>query len=136
VKWMLFLGMLAWLARFTLFAAASTSGSFWLIMLGIGIHGICYDFFFVTGQIYIDKETSPAIRGQVQGLLVLLTQGVGFFIGTQLSGAFFNSRAVDGAMSLPDWQTFWTYFAIATAVFAVAFFLLFTEKETKVVIEN
>jgi len=129
VKWMLFLGMLAWLARFTLFAAASTSGSFWLIMLGIGIHGICYDFFFVTGQIYIDKETSPAIRGQVQGLLVLLTQGVGFFIGTQLSGAFFNSRAVYGAMSLPDWQTFWTYFAIATAVFAVAFFLLFKEKK-------
>jgi len=129
VKWMLFLGMLAWLARFTLFAAASSSGSFWLIMLGIGIHGICYDFFFVTGQIYIDKETSPAIRGQVQGLLVLLTQGVGFFIGTQLSGAFFNSRAVDGAMSLPDWQTFWTYFAIATAVFAIAFFILFKEKK-------
>ncbi|MEM8487342.1 MAG: MFS transporter, partial [Bacteroidota bacterium] len=62
VKWMLLLGMLAWVARFTLFSAAALSGTFWLIMLGILIHGICYDFFFVTGQIYIDKKTSPAIR--------------------------------------------------------------------------
>jgi nucleoside transporter len=128
VKWMLFLGMLAWLARFTLFASASMSGSFWLIMLGIAIHGICYDFFFVTGQIYIDKETSPEIRGQVQGLLVLLTQGVGFLLGTQLSGAFFNGHATDGMMALADWKSFWTIFAIATAIFAVIFFLLFKEK--------
>lgn len=128
VKWMLFLGMLAWLARFTLFAGASMSGSFWMIMLGIGIHGICYDFFFVTGQIYIDKETSTDVRGQVQGLLVLLTQGVGFLLGTQLSGSFFNSHAVDGAMALSDWKTFWTYFAVAMAVFAFAFLILFKEK--------
>lgn len=128
VKWMLFLGMLAWLARFTLFAGASMSGSFWMIMLGIGIHGICYDFFFVTGQIYIDKETSTDVRGQVQGLLVLLTQGVGFLLGTQLSGSFFNSHAVDGAMALSDWKSFWTMFAIAMAVFALAFVILFKEK--------
>ena len=130
VKWMLFLGMLAWLARFTLFATASMSGSFWIIMLGIAIHGICYDFFFVTGQIYIDKETSPEIRGQVQGLLVLLTQGVGFLIGTQLSGAFFNAHALDGVMPLADWKSLWTIFAIATAAFALLFLLLFKEKRT------
>lgn len=130
VKWMLFLGMLAWLARFTLFATAAESGSFWLIMLGIGIHGICYDFFFVTGQIYIDKQTSPDLRGQVQGLLVLLTQGVGFLLGTQLSGAFFNGHAIDGVMSLVDWKTFWSIFAIATAVFAVLFFMLFKDNQS------
>ena len=128
VKWMLFLGMLAWLARFTLFASASLTGSFWIIMLGIAIHGICYDFFFVTGQIYIDKETSPEIRGQVQGLLVLLTQGVGFLIGTQLSGAFFNQHAIEGIMSPENWKSLWTIFAIATAIFAVMFFILFKEK--------
>lgn len=127
VKWMLLLGMLAWLARFTLFAAAAETGTFWMIMLGIGIHGICYDFFFVTGQIYIDKQTSPDLRGQVQGLLVLLTQGVGFLLGTQLSGTFFNGHAVEGVMTLVDWKTFWTIFAIATAVFSVMFFLLFKE---------
>jgi len=132
VKWMLFLGMLAWLARFTLFAGAAETGTFWMIMLGIGIHGICYDFFFVTGQIYIDKETSTDIRGQVQGLLVLLTQGVGFLLGTQLSGKFFNSHAVDGAMALGDWKTFWTIFAIATAVFALIFLISFKEKSSVV----
>jgi len=130
VKWMLFLGMLAWLARFTLFAAAAETGSFWMIMLGIGIHGICYDFFFVTGQIYIDKQTSPDLRGQVQGLLVLLTQGVGFLLGTQLSGAFFNGHSVEGVMSLIDWKSFWSIFAIATAIFAVMFFILFKDNQS------
>ena len=128
VKWMLMLGMLAWVARFTLFAGAALSGTFWMIMLGSLIHGICYDFFFVTGQIYIDKKTSKEIRGQVQGLLVLLTQGVGFFLGTQLSGAFVNTYGANGTLALPDWQLFWGLFAGATLVFAMAFFLLFTDK--------
>lgn len=127
VKWMLLLGMLAWVARFTLFAGAAVSGAVWMILLGILIHGICYDFFFVTGQIYIDKKTSPAIRGQVQGLLVLLTQGIGFFVGTQLSGAFVNSNGENGILALPVWQTFWSYFAIATAVFTVIFVIFFKD---------
>ncbi len=127
VKWMLLLGMLAWVARFTLFSAAALSGTFWLIMLGILIHGICYDFFFVTGQIYIDKKTSPAIRGQVQGLLVLLTQGVGFFLGTQLSGAFVNAYGENGTLSMGDWQLFWGIFAVATLVFTLIFFFMFND---------
>ena len=135
VKWMLMLGMLAWVARFTLFAGAAISGTYWLIMLGILIHGICYDFFFVTGQIYIDKKTSPAIRGQVQGLLVLLTQGVGFLLGTQLSGLFVNTFGTEGTLSPNDWQLFWGIFAGATMIFALVFFLLFrddTEKKPSV----
>ena len=127
VKWMLMLGMLAWVARFTLFASAALTGTFWLIMIGILIHGICYDFFFVTGQIYIDKKTSKEIRGQVQGLLVLLTQGVGFFLGTRISGFFVNTYGSNGTLALPDWRLFWGLFAAATLVFAVAFFVLFTD---------
>jgi len=128
VKWMLLLGMLAWVARFTIFASAALTGTFWFIMIGILIHGICYDFFFVTGQIYIDKKTSKEIRGQVQGLLVLLTQGVGFLVGTQLSGLFVNTYGVNGTLSLPDWRLFWALFAGATLIFAMAFFFLFTDK--------
>lgn len=128
VKWMLLLGMLAWVARFTLFASAALTGTFWLIMVGILIHGICYDFFFVTGQIYIDKRTSPEIRGQVQGLLVLLTQGVGFFLGTQISGAFVNTYGENGNLALPDWQLFWGLFAVATLVFAALFYTLFNDR--------
>lgn len=128
VKWMLLLGMLAWVARFTLFSAAALSGTFWVIMVGILIHGICYDFFFVTGQIYIDKKTTKEIRGQVQGLLVLLTQGVGFFLGTQLSGAFVNTVGVNGNLELPEWRLFWALFAVGTLVFAAAFFFLFNDR--------
>ncbi|MEZ4698745.1 MAG: MFS transporter [Rhodothermales bacterium] len=128
VKWMLMLGMLAWVARFTVFSAAALSGTFWLVMIGILIHGVCYDFFFVTGQIYIDKKTSPEIRGQVQGLLVLLTQGVGFFLGTQISGAFVNTYGAGGTLALPDWRLFWGLFAGATLLFSIAFFMLFDEK--------
>lgn len=128
VKWMLLLGMLAWVARFTIFSTAALSGTFWFIMIGILIHGICYDFFFVTGQIYIDKKTSPAIRGQVQGLLVLLTQGVGFLLGTQLSGAFVNAYGENGTLTMEDWQLFWGIFAVATLVFTLAFYFLFNDK--------
>ncbi len=131
VKWMLLLGMLAWVARFTLFSAAALTGTFWVIMIGILIHGICYDFFFVTGQIYIDKRTTKEIRGQVQGLLVLLTQGVGFLIGTQLSGLFVNYFGENGNLMLPEWRLFWALFAGGTLVFAVAFFFLFSDRVEK-----
>jgi len=127
IKWMLMMGMLAWVARFTLFAGAALTGTFWVIMLGIVIHGICYDFFFVTGQIYLDKRTSRSIRGQAQGLLVLLTQGVGMFLGAQLSGAFVNTIGEGGTLTPVDWRLFWGVFAAATLVFALAFFVFFKD---------
>jgi len=129
VKWMLLLGMLAWVARFTLFASAAMTGTFWVIMIGILVHGICYDFFFVTGQIYLDKKTTPEIRGQVQGLLVLLTQGVGFFLGTQLSGALVNTLGEGGSLPLDQWRLFWLIFAGLTVLFTLFFGVLFKEKE-------
>ncbi len=134
VKWMLMLGMLAWVARFTIFAGAAISGTYWVIMIGILIHGICYDFFFVTGQIYIDKKTSPAIRGQAQGFLVLLTQGVGMFLGAQLSGAFVNTLGEGGTLSPVDWRLFWGVFAAVTMLFTLIFFFLFKD-DTKESVE-
>ncbi len=127
VKWMLMMGMLAWVARFTLFGFAAIPQTYALLMAGILVHGICYDFFFVTGQIYIDKKTSPAIRGQVQGLLILLTQGLGALIGAQLSGRYINTFGSNGALSPAGWQTFWFLFAGATLAFAAVFFLLFRD---------
>lgn len=81
VKWMLFVGMLAWVVRYGLFSLGADEGVVWMILMGIVLHGICYDFFFVTGQIYVDKKAPPKIRGQAQGFLVLMTQGVGLGIG-------------------------------------------------------
>ena len=92
VKWMLAVGMLAWVVRYALFAIGSPvfgdppSGIVWMMLSGIMLHGICYDFFFVTGQIYTDKIAPKEVRGQAQGLLVFFTLGLGMFIGAQIGG--------------------------------------------------
>lgn len=128
VKWMLLIGMLAWVLRFTVFSAGAVGGVYWLILTGILVHGVCFDFFVVTGQIYIDSKTSKEIRGQVQGLLVLLTYGVGFLIGTQSSGLFVNTLGEGGTLTPPDWRLFWGVCAAAALVFALFFALTFEDK--------
>ena len=86
VKWMLLVGMLAWVVRYALFAVGAPDQVVWMIFTGVLLHGICYDFFFVTGQIYTDKVAPKQIRGQAQGMLVLFTLGLGMLIGAQLGG--------------------------------------------------
>ncbi len=90
VKWMLLVGMFAWVARYGLFAGAAETGVAWMVMGGILLHGICYDFFFVTGFIYVDNKATQKIRGQAQGFLVLITQGLGMLIGAQIIGRLVN----------------------------------------------
>ncbi|MEX2402139.1 MAG: MFS transporter [Rhodothermales bacterium] len=128
VKWMLMIGLTAWFVRFGLFSWAAIDATYWMIFLGIAIHGMCYDFFFVTGQIYIDKKTSPEIRGQVQGLLVLLSFGVGFLIGTQGSGMVFNSLVADGTLAPEQWRLFWGIFSAIALAFAIFFFAFFDDR--------
>jgi len=129
VKWMLIVGMAAWVVRYGLFAWAAPDGIFWMIALGILLHGICYDFFFVTGQIYVDKKSTPAIRGQAQGMLVLVTYGLGMFIGAQVAGNIFNSY-LDGATALgPEaWASFWWIPAGIAAAIMLFFALFFNDK--------
>lgn len=126
VKWMLAIGMLAWVLRYALFAMGAPEAVFWMIAGGILLHGICYDFFFVTGQIYVDKKSTPAIRGQAQGFLVLVTYGVGMFIGAQIAGFVYNRFLAGGTvLGLGSWHDFWlvpAVFALAILVFFVAAF--------------
>jgi len=126
VKKMLMVGMGAWVLRYALFALAAPSAVFWMILLGVALHGPCYDFFFVTGQIYVDKKSTPAIRGQAQGFLVLVTYGVGMLIGAQIAGRVYNSF-LGGATSLTldQWRSFWIFpaaFAAGVLIFFAAFF--------------
>jgi nucleoside transporter len=85
VKWMILIAMLAWVLRYLLFSYGADHQVMWMLFLGIALHGICYDFFFVTGFIYADKTAPATVRGQVQGLLVFLTQGVGMYLGYQVA---------------------------------------------------
>lgn len=86
VKWMLAVGMLAWVVRYGLFAFGAPDEIRWMIIVGIALHGICYDFFFVTGQIYTDQVAPKQIRAQAQGLLVFFTLGLGMAIGAKVAG--------------------------------------------------
>ena len=100
-----------------------------MIMFGIILHGICYDFFFVAGQIFVDKVSTSAIRGQAQGFLVLMTQGIGMFIGAQIAGWLHNSIvSTGGERMLHEWQTFWFVPAVFAGIITVVFAILFKEK--------
>ena len=129
VKKMLLVGMGAWVLRYVLFALAAPSSIFYMIVIGILLHGICYDFFFVTGQIYVDKKSTPEIRGQAQGMLVLATYGLGMFIGAQTAGRVYNSfLGATSALSNIQWQNFWWIPAIFAAVIMLFFGLMFNDK--------
>ncbi|OLE72665.1 MAG: MFS transporter [Bacteroidetes bacterium 13_1_20CM_4_60_6] len=126
VKKMLLVGMGAWVLRYVLFAIAAPSAVFWLIVTGILLHGVCYDFFFVTGQIYVDKKSSPAVRGQAQGFLVLVTYGVGMLIGSLMAGKVYNGfLGAASALTLDQWAKFWPLPAGFAAVVMVLFAVFF-----------
>ncbi|MDW8208117.1 MAG: nucleoside permease [Chloroherpetonaceae bacterium] len=129
VKYMLLVGMGAWVARYGLFAAAADSNITWMILAGIILHGICYDFFFVTGQIYVDRKASAKIRGQAQGLLVLVTQGLGMLIGAQVAGRVVSANTVNDVTA---WKSVWLLPCIAAGVIMLVFFLLFREDRSAV----
>ena len=131
VKWMLIIGMGAWALRYALFALGAPDQVTWMIIGGIALHGICYDFFFVTGQIYVDQKATDKIRGQAQGLLVLVTYGFGMLIGAQAAGAVFNYFLQDAdGLSLAQWQQFW-WLPAAFAIGVMVVFMIFFKDQTK-----
>jgi len=89
------------------------------------LHGICYDFFFVTGQIYTDAHAGPAVRSSAQGFITLATYGVGMLIGTFLSGAVVEHFTTEAG---PDWQQIWLFPAAVALVVLIAFLLLFRDR--------
>jgi MFS family permease len=124
---MLLIGMLAWALRYILFAFGNSNELVWMFYVGILLHGICYDFFFVTGQIYVDNEAPRAIRANAQGFIALVTYGVGMVIGNIIAGRIVEAYVVydeSGAAIGHDWQTIWLI-PMGMAVIVVIFFALF-----------
>lgn len=125
VKKMLLVGMLAWVIRYAFFAQGNLGSLEWMLYLGILLHGICYDFFFVTGQIYVDKKASNEIRASAQGFIALVTYGVGIGLGSLVSGKVVDAFTKDG---VKDWSTIWWIPCAFAAVIALFFALTFRDK--------
>ena len=126
VKKMILIGMLAWALRYVLFVYGNSDSLVWMYYLGIILHGICYDFFFVTGQIYVDNAAPKNLQASAQGLITLLTYGLGMLIGSWTSGWYVDLKtAADG---IHNWSAIWWMPAIMALVVAILFVKFFKEK--------
>jgi nucleoside transporter len=129
VKRIVMLAMVCWGLRYVLFAYGNSGSAAWMLYAGIILHGICYDFFFVTGQIFVDRKAPEHLRSSAQGMITLATYGLGMLVGSWVSGL------VVGAYTLGpnqhDWTSIWSIPAAFSVLILVLFALFFTEKERK-----
>jgi MFS family permease len=125
MKGTLLIGMAAWAARYVLFAFGNSGELQFMLIIGIALHGICYDFFFVSGQIYTDSKAGDRYKSAAQGLITLATYGVGMLVGFFIAGRITDAYA-DGA--LHDWRMIWMYPAAFAAVVFVLFALTFRDE--------
>jgi MFS family permease len=123
VKYMLLVGMAAWTARYTLFAYGDNGAFAWMLYGGILLHGICYDFFFVTGQIYVDRRAPTDLRAAAQGFIAFVTLGVGMLIGSWVSGRVVDAFRVGS--SGHAWDRIWLVPAAGAGAVLVLFALFF-----------
>jgi len=125
VKKMLLIGMAAWAGRYFLWAYGDNQSLAFMLYIGILLHGVCYDFFFVTGQLYMDRTAPQALRASAQGLYGFLTYGVGMVIGSLIAGRVVNLYTAEG---VTVWHYVWLLPAVAVVVLMIAFVLSFREK--------
>jgi nucleoside transporter len=130
MKTVFLIGLLAWVARYVLLAYGNMESSLWMYYLALMVHGMCFAFLFVVGPMYADRKAPKDLQASAQGLLTLLTFGLGQLVGTYLSGEFVDFYAVKNAAGevTHDWQPIWLWAAAMSAVIAAAFFWLFRDK--------
>lgn len=134
VKYMLVAGMLAWTLRYLLFAYGNSGSGMWMLWLGILLHGICYDFFFVTGQIYVDRKAPLALRAAAQGMITLITYGAGMLLGSWLSGYVVDRYALTGISGVIGhaWRPIWLVSAGCSVAVLLLFFVAFSDTKEDV----
>ena len=128
---MLLIGMFAWMFRFIFFGFGNLDYLAILLYTGLALHGVCYDFFFVTGQLYTDKKAPREIQAQAQGLISLITFGLGWFVGSLLAGKIVDAYSiVDSAGKIigHNWQNIWIYPSLMAVVIIIFFSIFFNDK--------
>jgi len=129
MKMTLLVGMFAWVLRYVLFAYGDAGGGLWMLFMGIVMHGICYDFFFVSGQIYTDHKAGAEVQSAAQGLITLATYGVGMLIGFRLSGNIVDQYVLaDGGHA---WQNVWLIPAAIAGAVGILYLLLFRNEKVE-----
>lgn len=132
VKKMIMFGMAAWTLRYLLFAFGNIDAGIWMFYLGIILHGICYDFFFVTGQIYVDNKAPAHLKSAAQGMITLATYGIGMLIGSYVSGEIVKQNTVADAAIPHLWQQIWIVPAILALGVLILFTFVFKEEKSEV----
>ena len=122
-------GMLAWAIRYALFAYGNAGDLFFMLVIGIALHGICYDFFFVSGQIYTDSKAGDKIKSAAQGMITLATYGVGMLIGFWVAGQIVDKNLISEGVH--SWKEIWTFPAIFAVVVLALFAILFKNEKVE-----
>lgn len=129
VKWMIAVGMIAWVLRFLCFGYGDAGAAEWMLFAGIILHGVCFDFFFVTGQIYTDSKAGINIQSSAQGMITMATYGIGMSIGTVLSGYVKDAYTVE---KLAQWRSIWMVPAAIAGAVLILFVLFFKDNKKAV----
>jgi MFS transporter, NHS family, xanthosine permease len=135
IKRVMLFSMLAWVLRFGLFAYGNPSGGLWMIILSCIVYGMAFDFFNISGSLFVETTTDPKIRSSAQGLFMMMTNGVGAFLGSKISGyvidTYYTSPSGD-----KDWHSIWTSFAVYALIVAILFVILFRHKHDPKALET
>lgn len=127
IKKVMLFSMIAWVLRFGLFAYGNPADGLWMIILSCIVYGMAFDFFNISGSLFVETTTSPAIRSSAQGMFMMMTNGVGAFLGSKVSG-YVIDQYFTTAEGSKDWHNIWLYFALYAAIVAVFFAVLFRHK--------
>lgn len=131
IKNVMLIAMFAWVLRFGLLGAGNPGNGVWMFILSMIVYGVAFDFFNISGSLFVDKSTEPEIRSSAQGLFMLMTNGVGASVGTLSAQAVVNAYTTNG---VTDWQSCWYVFAGYAFVVGLAFAIIFRPKKENVAV--
>ncbi len=134
IKGVMLIAMFGWVLRFGFFGLGNPGSGVWLFILSMIVYGVAFDFFNISGSLYVDKQTNPAMRSSAQGLFMLMTNGVGATFGTLAAGAVvnhyvYNPEITTATESIAGWHTSWYIFAAYALAVAILFWLIFNDED-------